>query len=76
MMIYTTLTEDELIAGFKRLVESGAPWVADLVDGVQGLLDIISRLDGELDKIYDALDDDEPLDQDRISELRTQARGW
>lgn len=75
MMIYTTLTEDDLIAGFKRLVESGAPWVADL-DGVQGLLDIISRLDGELDKIYDALDDDEPLDQGRISELRDQARGW
>ncbi|MDD4181200.1 MAG: hypothetical protein PHE87_06195 [Victivallaceae bacterium] len=75
MMIYTTSTEDGLIAWFKKLVESGEPLVADLYD-VQGLLDIISRLDGELDKIYDALDDDEPLDQDRISELRTQARGW
>lgn len=75
MMIYTTSTEDNLIACFKRLVKSGTPWVADL-DDVQGLLDIISRLDGELDKIYDALDDDDPLDQDRISELRDQARGW
>lgn len=75
MMIYTTVTEDDLIAGFKRLVESVAPWVADL-DDVQGLLDIISRLDGELYKIYEALNGDEPLDQDRISELRTQARGW
>lgn len=73
MMVYTTVTEDGLIACFKRLVESRTPWVADL-DDVQGLLDIISRLDGELDKIYDALDDD-PLDQDRISELRDQAGG-
>ena len=74
MTIYTTATEDGLIACFKRLVESGTPWVADL-DDVRGLLDIISRLDGELVKIYEALHD-EPLGQDRISELRTQARGW
>ncbi|MDD4182105.1 MAG: hypothetical protein PHE87_10810 [Victivallaceae bacterium] len=73
MMIYTTSTEDGLIAWFKKLVESGEPLVADLYD-VQGLLDIISRLDGELDKIYESLND-EPLDQDMISKLRTQAGG-
>jgi hypothetical protein len=67
-MVYTTATEDELIAWFRTQL------AADL-DGVRGLLDIISRLDGELDKIYEALND-EPLDHDRISELRTQARGW
>lgn len=73
MMVYTTGTEDRLIDWFKMLVESGEPLVADLYD-VQGLLDIISRLDGELDKIYESLND-EPLDHDRISKLRTQAGG-
>lgn len=71
MLVYTTGTEDGLIDWFRELVESGEPLVADL-DDVQGLIDIISRLDGELDKIYEALND-EPLDQDRISELRAQA---